>query len=92
MVDILLQNGAEVNAACEVICDEWQMGLREMYVRVVEMKVRVWERHWQWQTPFSRMSMDRVDEAKWHPFAHQCIWDSMYLMTHIVWHAFLAVA
>ena len=23
MVEILLQNGAEVNAACEVICDEW---------------------------------------------------------------------
>ena len=23
MVDILLQNGAEVNAACKVICDEW---------------------------------------------------------------------
>ena len=23
MVEILLQNGAEVNAACKVICDEW---------------------------------------------------------------------
>ena len=23
MVEILLHNGAEVNAACEVICDEW---------------------------------------------------------------------
>ena len=23
VVGILLQNGAEVNAACEVICDEW---------------------------------------------------------------------
>ena len=25
VVDILLQNGAEVNATCEVICDEWQV-------------------------------------------------------------------
>ena len=24
MVEILLQNGAEVNAGCEVTCDEWR--------------------------------------------------------------------
>ena len=24
MVEILLQNGAAVNVACEVICDEWR--------------------------------------------------------------------
>ena len=44
MVEILLQNGAEVNAANKVICDEWtDMIQRNACQRVVEMKVRVWE-------------------------------------------------
>ena len=57
----------------------------------VEMKVRVWEWHWQWQTALSQLTMDKVDEVSWHQFAHPCIWDRMWLMIHIDWHAFLAV-
>ena len=46
MVEILLQNGAEVNAACEVMCDEWTDVIqRNACQRIVEMKVRVRKWH-----------------------------------------------
>ena len=91
MVDILLQNGAEVNAVNKVIVMNGQTGFKEMHVSVVEMKVRVWEQHWLWQIGLSQLSMDKVDEVSWHQFAHPCKWDRLWLMMHIVWHAFLAV-
>ena len=92
VVEILLQNGAEVNAADKVICDEWTDVIqRNAWQRVVEIKVRVGERHWQWQTALSQCSMDVVDEVSWHQFAHPCIWDRLWLMMHIVWHVFLVV-
>ena len=44
MVEILLQNGAEVNAADKVICDEWTDAIqRNACQRVVEIKIKMWE-------------------------------------------------
>ena len=43
--------------------------LREMHVRVLEMKCRMWECHWQWQTALSQWSMDEADEVS---FAWVC--------------------
>ena len=34
-----------------------------MHVRVVEIKVKVWEQHEQWQTPLSQLFMQRVDQV-----------------------------
>ena len=52
----------------------------------------MWEWHWQWQTAFSQLSTNNADEVSWHHFAHPCLWDRMWLMMNIVWHAFLAVS
>ena len=68
-----------------------QTRFREMHVKVAEMKVRVWERHWEWHIALSQLSMDEISEVSWHQFAHPCIWDRLWLMMHTVWHAFLAV-
>ena len=66
--------------------------LTELHIRVVEMKVRVWEWHGQWPNALRQLSIDKGDAVSWHQFAHPCIGDTIRVEMHIAWHAFLAVA
>ena len=63
VVEVLLHNGAAVNAARKVICDNAETWFRKMQIRVLEVKCRVQEWNWQWQTAFCQWSIaEEVDE------------------------------
>ena len=51
--------------------------MREMHVRVVEMKGKSVGMALAMVECIEPLSMDEVDEISWHQFAHPRIWDRM---------------
>ena len=58
--------------------------MREMHVRVVEMKGKTVGMALAIAKCIDPLSMDKVDEISWHQFAHSRIGDKIRLMMNIV--------
>ena len=82
-MEILLQNGAEVNAVDKVKRDDWRDMNEGMHVRVLEMKGKSVGTALAMAQCIEPLFMDKVDEISWHQFAHPRIWDRMRLMMNI---------
>ena len=58
--------------------------MREMHVRVVEMKGKSVGMALAMAKCTEPLFIDKVDEISWHQFAHPRIWNTMRLMMNIV--------
>ena len=83
-MEILLQNGAEVNAANEVHCVDWRDMNEGNACQGGRNEVQECGMALAMAKCIESLSTDKVDEISWHQFAHPRIGDRMRLMINIV--------
>ena len=73
VVEVLVRNGAEVSAPCEVICDEWRDLSIYIYIRALEMQWGVWECICSSRFHWANSLWIGLGEVSLCEFAHPCM-------------------